>query len=436
MSETMAWRSEAQIHFEGADITNDISPYLISVTYTDNEEDDADDLQIKLEDCSGIWQNKKINAMIQAAVRGYKNKGQASGSSSSSTEYIGSYKVLAKSGLIVHSRPGEQYHVYGLLSYGKIVAVSSISGGWAKIDYDNKTAFISASNLKKVPTQSGTTSGPLKIQAVLHRECWSGQDSDEVLNCGEFDLDSVTSQGPPATVTIKATSLSYSNSIRQTKKTFAWVDYNLKSIAERIAENNGMGLMYLPKASPKYARQEQYKESDISFLKRMCHDEGFSLKVTNNVLVVFDQAEFEAHDAVRTIEKGDGYERYKLSTGDDDTYTSCCVSYTQSDGTVIAETAYVDGYNADDENNQCLKVSRKVVDKAEAKKLANELLRLHNKYAFEGSFTYPFDPSLCAGMRIDIGKTFGAFAGQYIIKRAVHKVGSSSTTQITLRHVL
>ena len=41
-----ARRTAVEIKFAGVDITKDIRPYLLSVTYTDNEEDKADDLQL------------------------------------------------------------------------------------------------------------------------------------------------------------------------------------------------------------------------------------------------------------------------------------------------------------------------------------------------------------------------------------------------------
>lgn len=50
-----ARRTKAYITYEGADITKDIEKYLLSVSYTDNEEEKADDLQISLEDRDGTW---------------------------------------------------------------------------------------------------------------------------------------------------------------------------------------------------------------------------------------------------------------------------------------------------------------------------------------------------------------------------------------------
>ncbi len=45
-----ARRTEIKLIFEGADISADINRNLLSMTYTDNEEDKADDLQLSLDD--------------------------------------------------------------------------------------------------------------------------------------------------------------------------------------------------------------------------------------------------------------------------------------------------------------------------------------------------------------------------------------------------
>lgn len=50
-----ARRTIIQLVFAGADISADVNKYLLSATYTDNEEDKADDLQISLDDREGVW---------------------------------------------------------------------------------------------------------------------------------------------------------------------------------------------------------------------------------------------------------------------------------------------------------------------------------------------------------------------------------------------
>lgn len=47
-NQVLARRTAVEITFDGVDITQDIKPYLLSATYTDNEEDQADDLALLL----------------------------------------------------------------------------------------------------------------------------------------------------------------------------------------------------------------------------------------------------------------------------------------------------------------------------------------------------------------------------------------------------
>lgn len=66
----MARRTDCSVVFGGTDITAEIRPYLLSLQYTDNEEDSADDLQIQLQDRDGLWLQKWINTAIHTAAAG------------------------------------------------------------------------------------------------------------------------------------------------------------------------------------------------------------------------------------------------------------------------------------------------------------------------------------------------------------------------------
>lgn len=47
-----------RLTFAGVDISADINKHLLSLTYTDNEEDKTDDLQLSLEDREGVMAGK------------------------------------------------------------------------------------------------------------------------------------------------------------------------------------------------------------------------------------------------------------------------------------------------------------------------------------------------------------------------------------------
>ncbi|MBP2015699.1 phage late control D family protein [Anaerococcus degeneri] len=55
MSAKYARRAKLEVKYDGADISKDLADYLNSLTYTDNEEDESDDLQISVGDKEGRW---------------------------------------------------------------------------------------------------------------------------------------------------------------------------------------------------------------------------------------------------------------------------------------------------------------------------------------------------------------------------------------------
>lgn len=472
----LARRAETQVVLNGVDISVYVNKDWLSFTYTDNEEDEADDLQIKVCDRDGKWLRKWLNSIIDggalggsvisAAPEGSTKTSTSSGSGSSTSGGTDKprYRVTASTGVNIRKGAGEKYKVIGKLPYGTVVEIHGFYSSWAKITYSGKTGYIKGTNLKSVggggsssysgpssstksssTTKSGSTANTqvqtgkgLKISAVIVLRNGNNDGKDAVLDCGQFELDSIDAQGPPATVTIKATSLSFSNTVRQTLKSKSWENITLSEIASQIARQNGMGVLFESGFNPRYSRVEQYQTSDIAFLQKLCHNAGCSLKATNNILVVFDQAAYEGKKAVRKIKFGEegGYTKYKLSTGTNNCYTSCRVYCTTTSGAVISATEYAQNYNENSDNQQCLQVCQRVSSKAEAQELAHKLLRLHNKFEITGTFTFPGDPRLAAGNTVELCD-FGFGDGKYIVKSAKHSISSSGyTTQVTLRKCL
>ncbi len=487
----LARRTAVEIAFDGVDITNSIRPYLLSATYIDNEEDATDDLQIKLQDRDGIWMEKWLASAVDAAAVATATAGTSDGGT---IPYI----VTPKEGLNVRTGPSTSYKKAGAAFVcGTVLNVYSIENGWATIQYGGQKAYVCAKYIREVgysgasansggavytvvkgDTLSGiaakygttyqklaeyndisnpnliypgqkvkipgsgsaaTTSTGMMIQAVFIRQNWNGDGKDKVLDCGQFELDDVSAAGPPATITIKATSLPYTSQVRQTEKSRVWENIKLSGIVHQVAAENGMTYLFESAYDPLYERVEQFKTSDIAFLSDLCHDAGASLKSTNNIIVVFDQATYEEKPPARTIKKGDGsYIKYKMGVGSTDTkYSSCRVKYTDpGSGKVIEGIAYAEDYKANAKNNQQLEITAKVGSVAEAQTLAAKLLRLHNKYSKTATFTLPGDPDLLAGVTV-ILEGWGLWNGKYIIMQARHTVGSGGyETQIQLRRVL
>lgn len=63
-----ARRVSVRIVFDGVDITEDIRPYLLSLSYRDSEEDSSDSLQIDLQDRDCIWLQSWLEKATRAAA--------------------------------------------------------------------------------------------------------------------------------------------------------------------------------------------------------------------------------------------------------------------------------------------------------------------------------------------------------------------------------
>lgn len=80
----IARRTILKVKYEGTDISEDLEYYLLSLSYTDQEEDAADDLQIALEDREGNWardwleQTGGKNAKIEATIIQINEEGEES----------------------------------------------------------------------------------------------------------------------------------------------------------------------------------------------------------------------------------------------------------------------------------------------------------------------------------------------------------------------
>ena len=56
-----ARRTVVRLTFDGVDISADINRYLQSLSYTDNEQAETDDLQLTLDDREGVWLGNWLN---------------------------------------------------------------------------------------------------------------------------------------------------------------------------------------------------------------------------------------------------------------------------------------------------------------------------------------------------------------------------------------
>lgn len=434
---TLARRTAVKLYFKGRDISKDLSKYLLSLSFTDKEEDETDDISISLDDREGKW------------IKDWLNTNKAAQTKTETVTTQGEIKV----GNIVQFKGGPVYissmaaapTVTRGASKCKCTIANSNAHPYHLISQDGARVYgwVNASDVEgETVTTTKTTKVSEKrafkgteIHAMVIQKNPYSDGKDKVLDCGVFEIDSVNYTGPPQKLTIKATSIPYKAKLRQTKYNRQWENTTLKNMAEKIAKRSNMKLMYLSNANPVCKRKEQVNMTDIAFLKKMCKRAGISLKVTSKTIVLFDAADFEKKAEVKKIKAGKGnIISYNFTTKTADTaYSSCHVIYTDPNTKETIEATYTpENANSD---GQTLEVKRKVSSVAEAKELARKSLRAKNKGETTAEFTLVGDVDYVAGITVRV-YGYGEFNGKYIVEQATHNITGGYKVQIKLRSCL
>ncbi|MDB2017057.1 contractile injection system protein, VgrG/Pvc8 family [[Clostridium] symbiosum] len=219
------------------------------------------------------------------------------------------------------------------------------------------------------------------------------------------------------------------------KKSRNWEKISLKAITQQIANEAGLKMLYESSDNPEYDKKEQVQQSDIRFLQDLCHAEGKALKVTKLSIVIFDKQEYDGKPAVKTITYGSSdILSFRMATKlTDAAYTSCHVSYTNTDKKQTIEYTYTPDSTVG--TGQVLEVNERVANTQEAMRLAKKRLREKNAQEFTASFKMVGDVQLVAGIVVQL-RGFQEFDKKYRVKSAKHSLTGGYTTDIELVQIL
>lgn len=273
-----------------------------------------------------------------------------------------------------------------------------------------------------------------EIACSIVKRNFNNDGKDEVFECGTFEVDTINHKGFPEQITLKASSISETSTLRTEKKTKAWENVTLEEIATEIAAGSNFVCKYYSAAQCYYNRVEQINESDMTLLSRLCKAAMISLKVSNKAIILFEQTKFEKEAAVMTITPGCGLISYDLQyTANDSEYNKCTIKYTDPNTKKTIEGSYTDKSIKDGKSFTLTDV--KVSSKSEANTLAKSKLREKNREGNKVTFSLPGNFKLVAGANVNVEGFYG-FDGKYMIQTATHKVTGGYTTSITARKVI
>jgi len=306
-----------------------------------------------------------------------------------------------------------------------------------------------------LPKKGVETTASIKVTNWLH------PGDSRTIDCGIFWIDQIDCSGPPNVVNVMGTSIPVKTGIKNTKQFDSWEDVDLLTIAEEIAEENGMVVVWEAKKIPeKQERVDQSETPDLEFLRSKCKEQSLSLQVYKKQLVIYSEEEYEARPAVYILMYGaSNIIAYSLSSKLEDTYASAENSFYDPDDGELIETEFEPeeppegteavlkenevemppksnitivpspGPNLRAEDQTLINFDAEVA--AEDSKIKSKL-REKNKHEKTATFTLFGNPDYRSGLNVDL-VGFGIYDGKWFIESTVHDITESGyVTQLAM----
>ena len=235
----------------------------------------------------------------------------------------------------------------------------------------------------------------------------------------------VTPTSKDSKLTLDAVSLKQSKKVVKSK---IWRHVRLTEILSDCAKNNDLTLKTYGIIDYTYESVAQIQKTDLEFASMVCQREGYSVKVDDDCLIVFNEYFMESQDTKLTITPDD------VKSGSSFSESSKCVSsftvsYYDCEKGLIEQTA-VDGevLGGSEIKNE------RVTSYDEAKRFAYGYLRQRNKNHITGRLTMPYNKGISAGTLFH-ANGFREYDGKYVVSEVSHNI-TREISSLIVRKVL
>jgi Bacteriophage probable baseplate hub protein len=260
-----------------------------------------------------------------------------------------------------------------------------------------------------------------------------GYHGEELLPCGDFQVDELELDGPPDVFHLRCLSAFITPAMR-TPNSVAYENQDFMQIAGTIAAKYGLKAVAAAYAlNPTFARVTQKQESDLAFLKRIADGHNYNFAVRGGQLVFYSRTSLETAPPVCTIRRSN-VERFRFKSRTHRIYRSARVSYQDPVGKqLFTQTADASPVMP---TGDTLKLIERCENGQQATLKARAVLHRHNMLHSTGQLVLPGMTALVAGNNVTISG-FGVNDGTYIIQDARHRLAHSTgyTTEVEVRRV-
>lgn len=251
---------------------------------------------------------------------------------------------------------------------------------------------------------------------------------------GEFEVDSINVKGKPNITTIKAITAFISGEIRDTKRSKAWEKIKFKAIVSEIAGKYGYSAVFNIQKDKLYDKVDQNNLSDIEFIKKLCKDLGYDVKVNNTKIIITDEEYYESkgpdfniYNHREDADKSDIFDllNWEFDESSIGAYTSCENQYKDPKTRKVYKAKAES--KKEKESKKILRLNKKVKSDAENEQLCKDALKRENAKTKTAKFSFAPDKAVYGKNIINVSG-WGVFDGKYLIDSVTHKIDSNGYT--------
>ena len=259
---------------------------------------------------------------------------------------------------------------------------------------------------------------------LLHN--WTADGQIIQFPCGTFGVDDFSFSGGPIKMNLDAIALPTSTSFKSEDRTETYEQATLQEIGQKVAGRAGIALFF-DASDVAIEKVEQNNQNDCDFYSGLVEKYGLSLKIYNDRLVVFSEADYEARGPKFILTPADFDPGWTWDTTLTGIYTGVRYQYTNSDKnktfTVKAGT-----------EERLLTNNEPADNLTEATAIALAAVNNANKGTTTMSLTMMARPGLIASDTIEIAG-LERLSGKYYVEQVTHSIGSGYKMSLKLRKV-
>lgn len=428
-----------KVVYDGKNITEDISEYLVSLTYTDKAHGESDEIDIQLENSDGRWIDAWIPELgdkIQIEI-GYE--GLLVNCGTFSIDEIsagGPPDVMNLRGLAapinaqIRTKKSAAYESQTLRQIAEAVAAAN---GLTLVDGTLRTDKISVNFTEE--------KADIEASAALIREAVKRKSQsfyDQVTIPGYTRLSraalSIETKGKRKESAYILTTLTVArkavfNAGISDFKAASVFALNFAKELDKIAVdlvNQNYSRTTSKLDGIRIDRTTQNRETDLGFLRRLGELYGFLFSVRDNQLIFIHHSDVEKADASQTLDLRNLIS-YSFKKKSADTYSSAMVKHHNPSTKEVVEYDIDAGDDPESVNfdqevkSDVLEIRSRSENQQQAEMKAKAALHAKNSKQQEGDFTVIGDPLLVAGNNFALSG-LGALSGIYTINESKHTI--------------